>query len=83
MNFRKLRFTRQHPYAINYRGAPAGEGRLDFPVEDKVVVELKAVEEIGPSHRAQVLAYLRADRLRVLINFSVKLLKEGIRRYTL
>lgn len=78
-------YSRQHSYALLYRGVAVGSGRLDFLVEGKVVVELKAIEAIGPVHRAQVLAYLRANktRLGILINFNVKLLKEGIRRYAL
>jgi GxxExxY protein len=55
---------------------------LDLLVEDAVVVELKAVEALGPMHVAQVNAYLRVTgkRLGLLINFTVPLLRSGIRR---
>jgi len=56
--------------------------RIDLLVEDKVVVEVKAVDCIGPIHEAQLLSYLKLSGCHVglLINFNVKLLKEGIKR---
>jgi len=59
-----------------------GEYRIDFLVEDAVIVELKAVEAVLPVHHAQLLSYLRlADkRLGLLINFNVPVLVKGIRR---
>ena len=59
-----------------------GEYRIDFLVEDAVIVELKAVEAVLPVHYAQLLSYLRlADkRLGLLINFNVPVLVKGIRR---
>lgn len=57
--------------------------RMDLLVEDKVVIELKAVETILPIHKAQILTYLKlADKkLGLLINFNVPLLKQGINRF--
>jgi GxxExxY protein len=56
--------------------------RIDFLVEDKVVVEVKAVERLLPIHRAQLLSYLKLSRCKVglLINFNVLQLKSGIIR---
>ena len=56
--------------------------RLDLLVEDKVVVELKSVEKLLPIHEAQLLSYLKLAKCQVglLINFNVKLLKNGIKR---
>jgi GxxExxY protein len=56
--------------------------RVDLIVDDKVIVEVKAVDQIHPVHEAQLLSYLRLSRLRVglLINFNVKDLRQGIRR---
>jgi GxxExxY protein len=56
--------------------------RLDLLVENKLVVEVKSVEGLNDVHLAQTLTYLRLGNLRLglLINFNVKLLKEGIRR---
>ncbi len=57
--------------------------RLDLLVEDAVVVELKAVEQIIPLYEAQLLTYLKLSnkRLGLLINFNVPLLKHGIKRF--
>jgi len=56
--------------------------RLDLLVEDAVVVEVKAADELTPVHMAQLLTYMKLSDKRVglLINFNVKLLKDGIRR---
>ena len=59
--------------------------RIDFIVEEKVVLELKAIEGLLLVHQAQLLTYLRLSGLRVglLINFNVPVLKDGIRRRVL
>lgn len=56
--------------------------KIDIVVEDLVLLELKAIEEISPVHRAQLLSYLRLSKksLGLLINFNVTHLKEGIHR---
>jgi GxxExxY protein len=56
--------------------------RIDLLVENKVIIELKTVDLITDVHKAQVLTYLRLGnyKLGMLINFNVKLLKEGIKR---
>ena len=56
--------------------------RADLIVQQKVIVEVKAIHEIAPVHKKQLLTYLRlADmRLGLLINFDVELLKQGITR---
>jgi GxxExxY protein len=58
---------------------------LDLLIEDKVVVELKSVEEIVGIHEAQLLTYLKLSEKRVglLINFNSEILKDGIRRRVL
>jgi GxxExxY protein len=59
--------------------------RIDLLVENSLIVELKAVEEILPVHEAQVLTYLKitGHRLGLLINFNVPLIRDGIRRIAL
>jgi GxxExxY protein len=59
--------------------------RLDLLVEDNIVVELKAVEKHLPVFDAQLLTYLKlfGHRLGLLINFNVRLIKDGIRRIVL
>jgi GxxExxY protein len=57
--------------------------RIDLLVEQRVVVEVKVVDQIAPVHEAQVLSYLRFSGCKVglLLNFNVELLKQGIRRF--
>ena len=57
--------------------------RLDLIVENRIILELKAVESFHPVHVAQILTYLKLTGCPVgfLINFNVKSLKDGIRRY--
>ena len=56
--------------------------RIDILVEDSIVIELKAVEEIHPVFQAQLISYLKltGNRLGYLINFNVPLIKDGIKR---
>lgn len=79
----RLRFARQVHLPIRYKGILLQAAhRMDLLVEDQVVVELKATEEMPPLYSAQMLTYLRSAQKRVglLINFNVPLLKDGIRR---
>ncbi|MBA4322766.1 MAG: GxxExxY protein [Odoribacter sp.] len=56
--------------------------RIDLLVENKVVIEIKSVEALNEVHLAQTLTYMKLGnyRLGLLINFNVKMLKDGIRR---
>jgi GxxExxY protein len=86
LQLRDLRFERQVPLPVNYKGVKLDCGyRLDFLVERSVVVELKAVEALHPIHDAQLLTYLRLGGWTVglLMNFNVPVLKDGIRRLVL
>ncbi|MEN1680603.1 MAG: GxxExxY protein [Planctomycetota bacterium] len=77
------RVTRQVEQPIVYEGVRLDVGyRLDLLVDDLVIVELKAVDQIAPIHKAQLLSYLKLSdkRLGLLINFNVELLKHGITR---
>jgi len=67
---------------LKYKGKVVGKHGIDFMIEDKVIVELKAVEAINKIYEAQLLTYLRAanKRIGLLINFNVDLLKKGIKR---
>ena len=79
----KVKIERQKGLPIKYRGVQLDCGyRIDLLVEDQVVVELKAVERLEPIHEAQLLSYLKLSGCKVglLINFNVKILKDGIRR---
>ncbi|MEY4929439.1 MAG: hypothetical protein RI909_163 [Bacteroidota bacterium] len=78
--------ARQIDIPIQYDGIVFDEGlRLDLLVEDKVIIEIKAVDQVNPVWQAQVLSHLRLTnrRLGYLINFNVPLIKEGIKRIIL
>ena len=83
---RSLPFRQQVDIPVTYKGVKLDCGyRIDLVVRDKVVVELKSVQEILPVHEAQLLTYLRLSRLRIglLLNFNTAVLKNGIRRRVL
>ena len=78
-----LRIEQQKPLPVVYKQVKLDCGyRLDLVVEDSVVVEVKAVEQLAPIHDAQLLSYLRLSEKRVglLINFHVRVLKNGLKR---
>lgn len=83
---RGLSFKKQVALPIVYDGIKLEAGlRLDFVVEECVVVEVKAVEAMNPVYQAQVLTYLKLSghRLGLLINFNVPVIQAGIRRLAL
>src|SRR5207249_3495685 len=59
MEFRGIPFQHQFPFAVNYKGRPVGEGRLDFLVDECLIVELRAVDALAPIHTSQVVSYLK------------------------
>jgi len=81
-SLRGILHERQKEIGLKYKGKKAGKHRIDYLVENEVIVELKAVETMHRIYEAQLLTYLRATDKRVglLINFNVKRLKEGIKR---
>jgi len=79
---REICFQQQSRFRIQYGGEDVGELIADLVVENRVVVELKSVQELLPLHEAQTIAYLRAAKMKtgLLINFNVRSLKSGVRR---
>ena len=80
---RGLKVDRQVPVAIVFDEIRFNEGfRADLIVENKVIVELKSVENVSSVHKKQLLTYLRlADKkLGLLINFGTELIRDGISR---
>jgi GxxExxY protein len=78
-----LTIRRQVPIPIRYEELSIENGyRVDLLVDDRVVVELKAIETILPVHRAQLLSYLRLGgfKLGYLLNFNVAHMRDGIAR---
>ena len=78
-----LKVKRQFNIPLYYEEVKLSVGfRLDLMVEDKVIVEIKAVESFQDIHMAQVLTYLKLTNCKVglLLNFNVPSLKNGIKR---
>jgi GxxExxY protein len=83
LTLKGIPFERQHPLPIEYKGLQLDCGyRIDLLVENRVVVELKAIEGLLPLHEAQILTYLKLGgwSTGLLINFNVPVLTKGIRR---
>jgi GxxExxY protein len=83
LHLRGLQFKRQQSVPIPYKGIKLGSDlRLDLLVEDKVIVDLKAKEELSTIDKPKLLSYLRLSdkRLGLIINFHVEVLRDGIFR---
>jgi GxxExxY protein len=79
-----LRFVRQNPVPITYKGLELDCGyRVDLLIEDELVIELKSVDELIPIFDAQILTYMKLANksLGLLINFNVPMVKMGIKRF--
>jgi GxxExxY protein len=80
---RGIEVTKQHPMPLYYETIKMDVGyRLDLLIENKFIVEIKAVDALNDIHFAQLLTYLKLSgcKLGLLINFNVALLRSGIRR---
>ena len=83
LSLRGVSYQRELPVPLNYKGICIEVGfRADVVMEQKLLIELKAVEQILPIHKAQVITYLKLMRLPLglLINFNESLVKHGIQR---
>ena len=83
LQLRKMKVECQKQMTVFYKDVMLDCGyRADLVVENKVIIEIKSVSSIAPIHQAQLISYLRLSDCRVglLINFNVRMLKEGIRR---
>ena len=86
LTLRNIKFERHKPLPVVYKEVKLDCGyRLDFLVEGRVVLELKAVELLAPIHEAIMLTYLRLSgcQIGLLINFHTQILKDGIKRFVL
>jgi GxxExxY protein len=87
LRLRKIDFRPQARLPITYKGEVLHEDDLvmDLYIPGQLVVELKAVEKILPIHEAQLITYLRLSNTHkgLLINFNVRLLRDGLRRMVL
>ena len=80
-----LKFENQKKVNVKYKNRDIGEYRIDFLIENSVVLELKSVERHDPVFEAQLLSYMKLGSYKVglLINFNSKRLKDGIKRMIL
>ena len=86
LTLRNIPFEQEKSLKIEYKGIHLDGGyRLDFLVDQRVVIELKAVDSLLPIHDAQLLTYLKLTGCKtgLLINFNVPILKFGIKRMVL
>lgn len=80
---RKIPYTRQQCIIAKYEDAVLGVGfRADIIMENKLIVEIKSVENLDKSHHKTTLTYLKLSgiKLGILVNFNVELIKQGIHR---
>ncbi len=78
-----LRYERQKPLPVIYDDIKMNIGfTADVIVENKVIIELKSVENLAPVHHKQLLTYLKLTNIKLglLINFNSNLIKDGIKR---
>lgn len=86
LDLSRLAFRLQWPLPVTYKGLQLDCGyRVDVLVADELIVELKAVERILGVHEAQLLTYMRLAGIGtgLLINFNVRLLRDGLQRFVL
>jgi len=83
---RELKYQREVVVPLTYKNRKLDCGfRVDFLIENEIIVELKSVEVLLPVHESQILSYLRFMRKRVglILNFNESILKKGIRRFVM
>ena len=83
-SLRNIGFQSEVPLPVAYKGISLACGyRIDFVVENQIVLELKSVEALQGIHEAQILTYLRLAKKNhgFLINFNVRVLKQGIKSF--
>ena len=86
LTLQNIPFKLQHPIGVEYKGVRIDCGyRLDMVIENAIIIELKSVDRFHPIHKAQLLTYMKLSGINIglLINFNVKILKDGIKRLVL
>lgn len=79
---REIPFVKEVPLPLVYKGVKLECGyRIDFLVAERVVIEIKAVDQLLAIHQAQLMTYLKLLRVRqgLLMNFNAPLLTRGLR----
>ena len=72
LKINKVKYKRQFEIQVKYKAIDLGKQRVDFLIEDNIILELKSVSEINNIHQAQLLSYLKSSdkRLGLILNFS-------------
>jgi GxxExxY protein len=86
LSINQIEFKIEYPWPVNYKGIRLDCGyRIDLLVEEKIILELKSVEQLKGIHEAQLLTYMKLADIKqgFLINFNVKLLKQGLKSFVL
>jgi len=86
LNLSKIPFKLEHPMPVAYKGMRLDCGyRIDILVDERLTLELKAVEKVSGIHKAQLLTYMKLSGIKtgLLINFNVHRLADGIERFKL
>jgi GxxExxY protein len=86
LHLNDIAFQKEKPLPIHYKGCQLDCGyRIDVLVEDKIILELKSVEQLNRVHEAQILSYMKLLGLKhgFLINFNVPVLKNGLKSFVL
>jgi GxxExxY protein len=86
LSLNKISFQLEKPLPIKYKGCLLDCGyRMDVVIENQLLAELKSVEQLTKLHEAQILSYMKLANLRqgLLINFNVRLLKDGLKSFVL
>ncbi len=82
----RIKFQMEAELPVRYKTMRISCGyRIDLLIENKLIVELKSVDEIHPIHEAQLLTYMKLAKIKIglLMNFNEKMLKDGIKRFVL
>jgi GxxExxY protein len=83
---RGIAYKAEYPLPVSYKAIDLDCGyRLDFFVEDRIVLELKSVEKLLPIHEAQLLTYMKLISVKegLLLNFNALRLKSGLKHFVL
>ena len=84
LHLSEIAFYLEHPLPVEYKGIRLDCGyRIDILVENRLIIELKAIEEIKGIPKAQLLTYMKLSGINtgLMINFNVERLKNGIQRF--
>ena len=85
-DIRGIVYKAEYPLPVSYKAIDLDRGyRLDFLVEDTIILELKSVEKLLPIHEAQLMTYMKLFSVKenLLINFNTLRLKSGLKRFVI